>query len=138
MRNILILLALSTTGFGEGWSGVLVDAKCYDSMERNVNPFEPYVDHELDARYCRPSAHTKLFAILQDDWTLVKLHPAANTQVMDLVHQARKKVFIGARVTGELQKDTVRVDSISPASNQQPPEATGSQSAQPDQPDRRR
>src|ERR1017187_3992053 len=37
-RLAALLCFLSAVGFAASWSGTLVDAKCYDARERNVNP----------------------------------------------------------------------------------------------------
>ena len=52
--------------FAESWSGALVDPKCYEALERNVNPRDTliYVDRDTnqEIRYCTPKKKTKLFA----------------------------------------------------------------------------
>jgi hypothetical protein len=106
-------LLLSLQGFAESWTGVLVDSKCFDSAEANVNPWEPYRDQAMDVRYCRPKARTKSFAIIQADWSRLKLDSGVNAKAADLVGKAGKTPYIGVVVTGEKTKDTVTVESIS-------------------------
>jgi hypothetical protein len=111
----LLFCLTPVLGFAENWSGILVDSKCYDSEERNVNPWEPYHDQALDVRLCHPNAHTKSFAIVQADWLALKLDSSANAQAAELVRKADKKPYLGVVVTGERNKDTVRVETISAA-----------------------
>jgi len=109
--------------FAGSWSGFLVDSKCYESEQSNINPFDgsTYVDYDraLQIRTCRPTAHTKSFALVkQEDGVSVKLDPAGNAKAADLVRQAGKKShdkksYFVVTVTGEMSKDTVKVDSIS-------------------------
>ncbi len=109
----LLVLLTPTFGLGGNWSGVLVDSKCYDSAERNVNPWEPSHDQAMDVRLCHPTARTKAFAIVQQDWLRLKLDSSVNAQAADLVRKAGKKTYVGVVVTGEKNKDTVKVETIS-------------------------
>lgn len=111
----LLFSLVPALSFAESWSGVLVDSKCYDSEERNVNPWEPYHDQALSVRLCHPTAHTKTFAIVEPDWLRLKLDSSVNAQAAELVRKADKKPYLGVVVTGERNKDTVRVGTISAA-----------------------
>jgi hypothetical protein len=111
----LLVCLIPTFGLAENWSGVLVDSKCYDSAARNVNPWEPYHDQAMDVRLCRPTARTKTFAIVQGDWLRLKLDSSINAQAAELVRNADKKSYLGVLVTGEKNKDTVKVETISAA-----------------------
>jgi hypothetical protein len=56
MQLVILLLSLSgALSSAENLSGVLVDSKCYDSEERNVNPTDTltYVDRDrnLEIRF---------------------------------------------------------------------------------------
>jgi hypothetical protein len=119
LRIACFLCLLSPLGLAESWSGILVDSKCYDSAARNVNPWEPYHDKAMDARLCRPTDRTKAFAIVQDDWTRLKLDSSANPQAAEVVRSAdRKRHYWGVVVTGEKNKDTVKVETISAVRSQ--------------------
>jgi hypothetical protein len=116
LRIPVLLCLLSTLGLAESWRGLLVDSKCYDSAVRNVNPFDPYPDQALNVRLCRPTDRTKAFAIVRDDWTRLKLDSSANTQAAELVRSAdRKRHYVGVVVTGDKDKDTVKVETIAAA-----------------------
>ena len=115
----LILCLGSVVGLSETWTGVLVDSKCYDSEQSNVNPFaaSPYVasDRDLDIRLCHPRAHkTKFFAVVLQDGESFRLDPVGNAKAADLVTSAGKRPhYIDVAVTGEMSQGTVKVDSIS-------------------------
>jgi hypothetical protein len=115
--RIAVFLCLAPTlSFAESWTGVLVDTKCYDTAARNVNPWEPYHDQAMDVRLCRPTGRTKTFAIVQQDWTRLKLDSSVNPQAAEIVRNADKKhSYWGVVVTGEKTKDTVKVETIAAA-----------------------
>jgi hypothetical protein len=103
--------------YAETWKGYLVDARCYSSQERNVNPFDPNFntnhDRGYEVRVCRPSAKTRSFAVVDFDGVSFELDPSGNGKAADLIRQAPKESVISVTLTGEKHKDTVRVDSIS-------------------------
>ena len=107
------LCLASALGFGESWSGVLVDSRCYDSEETNVNPYEPYHDQELEVRFCRPNVHTKAFAIVLRDWLRLRLDPGGSAKAADLVRNSGKKTYLGVVIMGVRNKDLITVESIS-------------------------
>ena len=66
------LLCLSPVlSFAGSWSGSLVDSKCYDALERNVNPTDTLYNVDRDGyreiRYCSPTTKTKYFAVVPFD-----------------------------------------------------------------------
>jgi hypothetical protein len=117
----MLLAALVCLGsapvYAETWTGYLVDAKCYASQERNVNPFDPNFDTNHDRGYevrvCQPGAKTKSFTIVQSDGVSFELDPSGNGKAADLIRQTSKESVIRVTVTGEKHKGIVRVDSIS-------------------------
>jgi hypothetical protein len=109
--SVLVFLSASL-GFAGSWSGVLVDSKCYDRAEMNVNPWEPYHDQEMDVRMCRPNGKTKAFAVVQGDWRRLKLDAQANAEAAEVVRNAGGKRYLGVVVTGEMNKGEVKVTSI--------------------------
>jgi len=96
-----------------------VDSKCYDSAERNVNPTDTltYVDRDKnqEIRYCSPSARTKSFAVVQPDGLSFKLDSAGNAKAAELVWKTGKKSLFAVAITGEMSRNTIKVDSISMA-----------------------
>jgi hypothetical protein len=103
--------------FAESWSGTLVDSKCYDAEERNVNPTDTstHVDRDgnREIRYCLPRAKTKSFAVVQADGPALKLDSAGNAKAAELVPQTGKKSRLFVTITGGLGDKTIKVDSIS-------------------------
>jgi len=103
--------------FGGTWSGALVDSKCYDAEERNVNPTDTLTNVDRDGnreiRYCSPSAKTKSFAVVQADGPALKLDAAGNVKAAKLLPKTGKKSRIFVAVTGEIDRNTIKVESIS-------------------------
>jgi len=106
----------SALSFAESWSGVLVDSRCYDSMQRNVNPTDTLtnVDRDMNQqiRYCSPNARTKSFAVVLPEGMSFRLDSAGNAEAAQLVRKAGKKSRFVVAVTGTITKGTVKVDSI--------------------------
>jgi hypothetical protein len=119
MRFAALLCFSSALSFAGSWSGHLVDSKCYDSEERNVNPTDTltYVDRDknLEIHYCSPGSKTKSFAIVQSDGLNFKFDTAGNAKAAELVRNSGKKSVFVVAVTGELTRNTVKVESISVA-----------------------
>ena len=117
MRLAALLCLSSALSFGGAWSGFLVDSKCYDAEERNVNPTDTLTNVDRDGnrelRYCSPSAKTKFFAVVQSDGPSLKLDLAGNAKAADLVRKIGKKSLLTVAVTGEISRNTIQVDSIS-------------------------
>src|SRR5579872_7399315 len=71
------------------WSGYLVDAKCYQIEEENVNPTDTMMnvdrDRDLEIRMCMPNAKTTTFAVVESSGLNFKLDPAGNTKAAALV-----------------------------------------------------
>jgi hypothetical protein len=102
---------------GESWTGPLADAKCYDAEQRNVNPTDTltFVDRDIGlmVRYCAPTARTKSFAIVLEGGRSLKLDPAGNSRAADLVRHSARKAVLTVSVSGQQNKDSIKVDSIS-------------------------
>lgn len=119
--RIIILAALAwqlaTPAFAQSWSGFLVNSECYESRLRNTDPWDTstYVDRDKDAdvRHCAPNAKTKSFEFVDHDGVNFRLDAAGNAKAGDVTQKAGKKEYLGVRVTGDLSKNTIQVDSIS-------------------------
>jgi hypothetical protein len=116
-RLAVSLCLTSRLSFGGTWPGVLVDSKCFDAEERNVNPTDTLTsvdrDKNLEIRYCSPSAKTKSFAIVQSNGPSLKFDSAGNAKAAELVQKTGKKSRPAVIVTGEMKNNTIQVDSIS-------------------------
>jgi len=101
----------------ETWSGWLVDSRCYDAEERNVNPTDTLTagdrDKNMEIRQCAPKAKTKSFGVVESDGSILKLDPAGHEKTAGLVRTAGKKSRYFVNVSGELRGSAVKVDSIS-------------------------
>jgi hypothetical protein len=117
MRLAVSLYLSTALSFGGAWSGALVDSKCYDALERNVNPTDTltYVDRDgnREIRYCSPNAKTKSFAVVPSDGPSFKFDSAGNAKAIELVRKTGKKSLHAVAVTGEMKNNTIQVDSIS-------------------------
>src|SRR5579862_599165 len=112
------LLYLAPAGTAaRSWSGYLVDSKCYEIEEQNVNPSDTntYVDRDkdLEIRLCSPNAKTKSFAVVPQDWKMVRFDPAGNAKAAELVHNTAKQRVYLVTIAGEMDRDSLKVDSIS-------------------------
>lgn len=103
-------------GRAETWTGWLVSANCYQSEENNVNPGDPLTNVDRDrgeeVMYCSPNAKTKSFTIVDRDGYTHRLDMNGNTQAADLVRTAGKKNYYAVTVTGEKEKNAIKVQSI--------------------------
>jgi hypothetical protein len=117
MRLVFLLLVCCGFSFAEDWSGALVDAKCYDARDRNVNPNSTtgFVDRDrnADIRYCAPRPKTKSFSVVQPDGTSVYLDAAGNAKAAEFARTAGKVSPLRVTVSGETNGKAVRVDTIS-------------------------
>lgn len=117
----IALLACFSAGlsFAGTWSGVLVDARCWGFRERNVNPRDTLTfvdrDRNLELSFCTPNAKTKSFAVVPEDGVSLALDAAGNAKAAEVVKQANRKSPLVVDVTGEVNKNTIAVASISAA-----------------------
>ena len=109
------LVPASAPCFAESWSGHLVDSNCYTNEENNTNkdPSTTDRDMSMELRACTPTAKTKDFAVVLQNWTSLKLDPAGNANAAGLVRSSGKKPVLDVTVTGDRNGDTIAVGSIS-------------------------
>jgi hypothetical protein len=114
-----LICLMAVPGFAQSTTGFLVDSDCYESLERNVNPWDTntYVDRDRDweVRYCSPDRKTKSFTLVNHDGLSFKLDPAGNAKAAELLGSARKKSVLEVSVTGEVSRAAIKVSSISRA-----------------------
>jgi hypothetical protein len=119
MRIAALLCLSAALSFAGTWWGTLVDSKCWDAEERNVNPTDTETsvdrDQNQEIQYCHPSAKTKSFVVVQHDGLSFRLDPAGNVKAAELVQRIGKKSAFAVVITGEMSKNTIKVDSISMA-----------------------
>jgi hypothetical protein len=113
-----LLCTAPPMGYAGEWSGPLVDSKCYDAEQRNVNPTDTSIvdrDLKFDIRFCAPKPKTKFFAVVLEDFTSLKLDREGNAKAAQLVWNTTKKAVLVVAVSGERTRNTVKVASISVA-----------------------
>jgi hypothetical protein len=104
----------SQLGFSETWSGILVDARCFESAQDNHNVSDSPVlqDVGFEVRLCSPKAKTHSFAIVRPDGASLAFDSAGKTQAAGLVRPGVKKSTWYVTVSGEMAKKTIAVTSI--------------------------
>jgi hypothetical protein len=124
MRLAALFYLASLAGFAGSWEGVLVNSECYDTVERNVNPFESGLDASRDrnfeVRYCRANMRTKSFAVVQPDGQSFKLDRTGNVRAAEIVRKGNQKVIFVVDVIGKVRGRLIEVDSISMLRNVAP------------------
>lgn len=115
MRLAALLFCISTVGLANSWSGFLVDSRCWESRQNNVSQDTSTASRDMDGdvRYCSPRAHTTKFAVIQHDWTPLKLDSDGNTEAAELVQHGKVGCVTYVYVTGTVNHHTIRVHSIS-------------------------
>lgn len=118
MRLLFLLAVAAPLCTAETWTGHLVDSRCYQNLEENHSPSDTETnvdrDRDMEIRYCRPKLKTKAFALVDFNGQSVKLDPTGNAKAAELVRSAptgTKQFYVTA--TGELNKDTLKLNSIS-------------------------
>jgi hypothetical protein len=103
--------------FAGSWFGALVDSKCYNALERNRNPTDTLSSVDRDRRGeiqdCTPNRKTKSFGIVLDDGDTFRFDAAGDAKAAGLMRGAAKKSPVLVNVTGQEQKHTIKVESIS-------------------------
>lgn len=117
LRLAAFLCLSPALSFAASWSGTLVDSKCYDAEQRNVNPTDTLTSVDRDTNreisYCSPGLKTKIFAVVESSGQSFRLDPAGNVKAAALVATAGKKSRFAVAVVGEMSKAMVKVEAIS-------------------------
>jgi|SRR6266567_1493247 len=127
MRTLAKVLATlcfaGVFSYAETWNAKLLDSSCYDSQHSGVSSTTTGGAKNMDrkarenlAKTCAPSASTSNFAILNSAGTVYKLDSEGNTKAAEAMKngslKADKDGDFHASVSGSLQGDAVKVDSI--------------------------
>jgi hypothetical protein len=99
----------------------LVDASCFQSEERNVNPDTINLpgarDLDFEIRACYPRANkTKAFMVVLSGGEILTLDAPGNTQAAKLVSavgRPKGRHRFGVNITGTISGEIMHVDSIS-------------------------
>ena len=113
-RAAALLGLTATLAFATTWTGPLVDAKCYASLENNTGPDSSYVDRDFTGmiRYCSPRAKTTSFAVVQPGGIPLRLDERGNSQAAELVPNTGKKRILIVSVMGEKIHKTLKVTKL--------------------------
>jgi hypothetical protein len=96
IKKLACFLFVSTLAFSDTWTGKLLDAFCKATNQ---------------GADCAATSATHLFAIELPDAKLLNLNAAGNGKASDAVKNIQK-TGVNAKVTGSLDGQTIKVDSI--------------------------
>jgi hypothetical protein len=91
----------------ETWSGKVVDSACKDKSH-GAQPAQP----GQATNACEPTAATTAFGIELADGKVLKLDGTGNAKAAEAVKSSNNKPGLMATVTGSLDGQTVKVESI--------------------------
>ena len=122
----MLLCLVSTLASAGTWTADLVDAGCFQSEERNVNPDDITVpgarDLDFEIRACYPRAKkSRTFMVVLSSGEIFSLDSAGNSQAARLVDAAGKRpkghADFPVKVTGSISKDRIDVNSMTVSSS---------------------
>jgi hypothetical protein len=96
-------------GYAENWTGKLVDATCQDRSQQN--PADSKQNTDLTS--CAATASTTSFAIQTSDGKVYKLDASGNAKASTAMKGNPDNKNATATVSGTMEGQTVKVDSIS-------------------------
>lgn len=105
----LALGTFAALGYAETWTGKLVDAACSEKSQQN--PAESKQKSELAS--CEATASTTSFGIQTSDGKVYKLDAAGNAKASTALRGNPSNKNPTAEVSGSMDGQTVKVDSIS-------------------------
>lgn len=105
--------------FAQSWTGVLVDAKCFQTAQPSYSESDSPAtkDANLEIRLCSPKAKTRLFAVVPRNGDAVVLDTAGNAKAAELVHQRTSKGPVFVTVNGEKNNNKVLALELTSPSN---------------------
>jgi len=111
-RALCLSCFASTLCLAGDWSGWLVSAKCFASMDSNRTDTEKSWDENLAIRYCTPDKDTKSFAVVREDGSPFTFDSAGNEKAAQLPLSLGKHFVYFVRVASERLRNTVKVQRI--------------------------
>ena len=112
-RAFCLSCLVSTLCLAGDWSGWLVSAKCFASMETNMNDTMKSWDGNLVIRYCTPDKDTKSFAVVREDGSPFNFDSAGNEKAAELPLSLGKHFVYFVKVATEKLGNAVKVQRIS-------------------------
>jgi len=102
MRKAVLSFALfSAVAFAETWSGTVVDVSCKGK------------DLASHTKKCAMGCAKSGFGIVTADGKFIKFDEAGNAKALDALKASNKDKDLKATVTGSMEGDVIKVDSIS-------------------------
>jgi hypothetical protein len=109
-KAVSVLFLGSVLCLAEIWSGKVVDAACKD--QAGAPAAQSAQPGGQAANACEPTAATVSFGIELSDGKVLKLDSTGNTKAAEAMKNNTGKSSLQATVTGSLDGQTVKVDSI--------------------------
>jgi len=111
-KAVSVLFLGSVLCLAETWSGKVVDAACKDQAAAPAPSAQSAPPAGQATNACEPTASTVAFGIELSDGRVLKLDSAGNTKAADAMKTNAGKSSLQATVTGSLDGQTVKVESI--------------------------
>ena len=116
LRLALLLPIVPALSFAGSWSGALVDARCFSSAQQNVSHGHPgSTDMKRAVRSCSPSKKTESFSMVEQVGMAFSLDSNGNEKAHALVLKEGSKHPFRVHVTGDMDQDILRVETMSMA-----------------------
>ena len=102
MKKVLFVFSLfSVAAFAETWSGTVVDVSCKGK------------DLASHTKKCAMGCAKSGFGLMTADGKFVKFDEAGNAKALDALKATSKDADLKATVTGSMDGDVIKVESIS-------------------------
>jgi hypothetical protein len=117
MHVVTFVFLVSGVGLAEEtWSGYMVNSPCYEAAHRNTRSTST-VDRDMNLaiKHCAPNPQTKSFGVVEKDWQIIAFDAAGNAKAAELLGKIEKQKMYRITVTGHMDQNILKVDSISMA-----------------------
>jgi len=104
------LALFAAIGYGETWSGKLLDAACYERNQQNPGKNSSKTGNPPT---CEASTSTGAFALQTSDGKVYKLDAAGNSKAATAIRGNPDNKSPSAEVAGAMEDEILKVDSIS-------------------------
>jgi hypothetical protein len=111
-KAVSVLFLGSVLCLAETWSGKVFDAACKDQAAAPAPAAQSAQPGGQAANACEPTASTVSFGIELSDGKVLKLDSTGNTKAVEAMKSNTGKSSLQATVTGSLDGQTVKVESI--------------------------
>ena len=102
MKKLFLTLSLfSAAAFAETWTGTVVDVNCHTKDVAN------------HPKACAIKCSKSGYGIVTADGKFVKFDETGNTKALDALKASSKDKDLQATVTGKMEGDVLKVDSVS-------------------------